>query len=150
MTIHILAIGRMRKGPQQALFDAYSRRLNWGISVTEVEEKRRLPAAQLADSEGEKLLKALPRSARCVVLDSTGVSYSSEKFAATLAGWMNNGDIAFLIGGADGHTAAVKNRADTLLSLGAATWPHLLVRGMLMEQLYRAQCILSHHPYHRA
>ena len=125
------------------------RRLSWPINVIEVEEKRPLTGSKLKQSEGEKLLKALPTTAHFIVLDESGRSFSSEKFADQMQDWINDGDLAFLIGGADGHSSDVKKRADTLLSLGPATWPHLLVRGLLMEQIYRAQCILSGHPYHR-
>jgi 23S rRNA (pseudouridine1915-N3)-methyltransferase len=149
MTIHIIAAGRMRQGVEQSLFDQFRRRVTWPVQLTEVEEKRKLKPTELKLREGERLLNAVPQAARCVVLDERGKAFSSAAFAARLEDWMADGDIAFLIGGADGHAKAVQDRANPLLSLGPATWPHLLIRGLLMEQLYRAQSILSGHPYHR-
>jgi 23S rRNA (pseudouridine1915-N3)-methyltransferase len=100
-------------------------------------------------------MAALPAKAGglvVVALDERGKALASEAFARRIAGWRDGGaqDLAFLIGGADGHAPAVRERADFLLSLGPMTWPHLMVRAMLAEQLYRAQQILAGHPYHRA
>ena len=97
------------------------------------------------------LLKGLPEGAHVVALDGSGKALTSEAFAARLARIRDDGAsvVAFLIGGADGHGASVLTRADTVLSLGPMTWPHLLVRAMLAEQLWRAASILSGHPYHR-
>ena len=101
--------------------------------------------------EGELLLKAVPDGALVVALDPAGKKFTSAAFAKRLGAWRDGGvkDIAFLIGGADGLDRAVTDGADEVLSLGAMTWPHLLARAMLAEQIYRAQCILSGHPYHR-
>jgi len=101
--------------------------------------------------EGEKLLKAVPVGAFVIALDGAGKTLSSAAFAKRLGAWRDGGvkDIAFLIGGANGLDGAVTGAADLVLSLGAMTWPHLLARAMLVEQIYRAQCILSGHPYHR-
>jgi len=96
------------------------------------------------------ILGALPAGARLVALDRRGQSWPSEELARRLALWRDRSeDVAFAIGGAEGLGTAVIERADAVLSLGAMTWPHLLVRGMLLEQLYRAQQILAGHPYHR-
>jgi len=93
----------------------------------------------------------LPKGATAVALDAGGKQFSSEAFAARLAAWRESGaaELAFLIGGADGIAETVLTRADFILSLGAMTWPHLLARVMLLEQLYRAQQIIAGHPYHR-
>ena len=101
--------------------------------------------------EGELILAALPPGARLVALDEHGGAWSSRVFAERLAQWRDQGTatLAFAIGGADGLDRTVIDRADAVLSLGPMTWPHLLVRGMLLEQLYRAQQILAGHPYHR-
>ena len=101
--------------------------------------------------EAELILEALPPAATLVVLDERGAAWSSREFADRLAAWRDRGipDLAFAIGGAEGLGAAVLDRATATLSLGPMTWPHLLVRGMLLEQLYRAQQILAGHPYHR-
>jgi len=154
MRLLIAAVGRARSGPEQALFETYRQRLAWPLAVKEVEERRKLPSAQMMVREGELLLGALPkRSAGLLViaLDPRGNALSSEDLAKRLSDWRDRGidELAFLIGGADGHAAAVRERADFLLSLGPMTWPHLLVRTMLAEQIYRAQQILAGHPYHR-
>ena len=101
--------------------------------------------------EAELILAAVPAGARLVALDERGEAWSSRDLAERLASWRDQGTatLAFAIGGAEGLGRAVVERADAVLSLGAMTWPHLLVRGMLLEQLYRAQQILAGHPYHR-
>jgi 23S rRNA (pseudouridine1915-N3)-methyltransferase len=101
--------------------------------------------------EGELILAALPDGARLVALDERGAAWSSRDLAERLGGWRDGGvaTLAFAIGGADGLAPAVVERADAVLSLGAMTWPHLLARCLLLEQLYRAQQILAGHPYHR-
>ena len=109
--------------------------------------------AETKAREAELLLGALPeRESRIVALDERGKMLSSIEFAGLIGDWRDRGtsEIAFLIGGADGLEPAVTARADLVLSLGRMTWPHLLVRGLLAEQLYRAQQILANHPYHRA
>ena len=154
MRILVAAVGRARPGPARELFEEYRRRIAWPIALSEVEERRKLPPERLRAREAELLLAALPKAndLRVVALDERGRTFDSAEFAARLAAWRDEGvsDIAFLIGGAEGHGEAVRARADLVLSLGAMTWPHLLVRGLLAEQLYRAQQILSGHPYHRA
>ena len=155
MRILIAAVGRGRAGPEQALFEAYRQRITWPLMLKEVEERRPLPPARLMAREGELLMAALPAKSGglvVVALDERGKALASEAFARRIAAWRDGGaqDLAFLIGGADGHDPAVRERADFLLSLGPMTWPHLMVRAMLAEQLYRAQQILAGHPYHRA
>jgi 23S rRNA (pseudouridine1915-N3)-methyltransferase len=110
-----------------------------------------LSGAELKTREAELILAALPRDSRLVALDERGAAWSSVELANRLAGWRDagHGTVAFAIGGADGLGTAIIERADAVLSLGKMTWPHLLVRGMLLEQLYRAQQILAGHPYHR-
>jgi 23S rRNA (pseudouridine1915-N3)-methyltransferase len=154
MRILILSIGRWKRGPQRALYDEYRGRLAWPVELREIEERRSLPPAKLKARESELLLAALPAErARIAVvaLDAGGKPLSSDAFAARLGRWRDEGraGTAFLIGGADGLAPTALAAADLTLSLGALTWPHLLVRGMLMEQLYRAQQILAGHPYHR-
>ena len=151
MRILIAAVGRARNGPERDLFERQARRITLPLSLKEVEEKRALPPARLKQREGELLLAAAPKGALVVALDGTGRTLSSTAFAEHLRRWRDDGvkDLAFLIGGAEGLDRAVLGRADLVLSLGAMTWPHLLVRGMLAEQIYRAQCIISGHPYHR-
>lgn len=152
MRLLLVAVGRAKAGPERALYEQYARRLTWPFALREVEEKRPLPAEDLKAREAELLLAAVPKGAVVVALDERGRTLSSPAFAEQLRTWRDSGraEAAFLIGGADGHGEAVRRRADLLLSLGAMTWPHMLVRGMLAEQLYRAQAILAGHPYHRA
>ena len=120
-------------------------------AIVEVDERRSLPPVQLKAREGELILRALPAGAPFVALDERGVQWSSRALAERIATWRDRGspELAFAIGGADGLHSMVLDRADVTLSFGSMTWPHLLVRGMLLEQLYRAQQILAGHPYHR-
>ncbi|HJT07916.1 MAG TPA: 23S rRNA (pseudouridine(1915)-N(3))-methyltransferase RlmH [Stellaceae bacterium] len=151
MRLHIVAVGKLKAGPHAALARHYAERLAWPLAVREVEEKRPLPAAELKEREGALLLAAAPAGAVLIALDEHGRSLTSPAFAQKLAQWRDGGitDLAFVIGGADGLADQVRQKARLVLSLGAMTWPHLLVRGMLLEQLYRAQQILAGHPYHR-
>ena len=155
MRISLVAVGRARHDPATQIFDYYRHRLDergiGRLDLKEVEEKRPLPAPERKLREGELLLRAVPKGAVVVALDVAGKPLSSWEFAQKLGAWRDAGtaDLAFLIGGADGLSQAVLERADLVLSLGPMTWPHLLVRGMLAEQLYRAQTILAGHPYHR-
>jgi 23S rRNA (pseudouridine1915-N3)-methyltransferase len=148
----VIAVGRLKSGPMKDAADEYAKRISGPLAIREVEERRRLPPAALKEREGALLLDAVPAGALAVALDRTGTSLSSEDFAARLARWRDRGtdELAFLIGGADGLAGSVLARAEFRLALGAMTWPHLLARVMLLEQLYRAQQILSGHPYHRA
>ncbi len=152
MRIAIIAVGRLRRGPERALAEAFLGRLKSPWALYEVEERKPLPPADRVRSEGRLLGAKVPPGAVSVALDGRGTSLSSEDFAARLDAWREGGiqDVAFLIGGADGLDAAVIDAADLVLSLGPMTWPHFLVRGMLAEQLYRAEQIRAGHPYHRA
>ncbi len=160
MRIVIAAIGRKRGGPEAALVGDYldragglGRRLGFSdISLSEVEAPKSLAGEVLKKREGELLLNAVPDGAQIILLDERGENISSEKLAALLARMRDDGagPAAFAIGGADGHADMLRSRAVRIISFGAATWPHMLVRAMLAEQLYRAMTILSGHPYHRA
>lgn len=152
MRITLVAVGALKAGPERALADKYLARITaWPVTEREVEEKRPLKGAALRKREGELILAACPAGARLVALDERGKTLNSADFAARLGGWSDDGDanVAFAIGGADGLDDAVRARADLLLAFGAMTLPHLLVRGVLLEQIYRAQTILAGHPYHR-
>jgi 23S rRNA (pseudouridine1915-N3)-methyltransferase len=119
--------------------------------IVELEVRQRLSAAALKAREAELILAALPARSLLVALDPRGEMWSSRTFADRLSHWRDRGapDLAFAIGGAEGLGAAILDRAAATMSLGPMTWPHFLVRGMLLEQLYRAQQILAGHPYHR-
>jgi len=129
----------------------YAGRIVPPVAIAELEEKRRLPPAELKEREARLILDALPEGARLVALDERGAAWTSRAFADRLAAWRDGGTgtLAFAIGGAEGLGTPVIERADAVLSLGPMTWPHLLARSMLLEQLYRAQQILAGHPYHR-
>jgi 23S rRNA (pseudouridine1915-N3)-methyltransferase len=119
--------------------------------IVELEERRRFPTAVLKAREAELILGALPLGVPLVALDERGTGWSSRALADRIGLWRDQGssELAFAVGGADGLDPTVLDRAHAIVSLGAMTWPHLLVRGMLLEQLYRAQQILAGHPYHR-
>ena len=157
MRVHVLAVGRTRAGrrrdgPDSALFVSYARRITPPPVLREIAHESALRSGEARAREGKSLLAAVPEGARVVALDEGGRTLSSEALARQLERWRDQGvgDVAFVIGGPAGLDGAVVRRADLVLSLGPMTWPHLLVRGLITEQIYRAQCILSGHPYHRA
>lgn len=151
MRITVAAIGKIKNGPEKSLIDEYCKRLPWSVSFRELEAKKGVTGAKLQELEGELLLNAIPSGSKVIVLDERGKHYSSSRFSKVFSDWQQDGysDVSFLIGGADGHGNDVRNRADILLSLGGMTWPHMLARAMLSEQLYRAWTITAGHPYHR-
>lgn len=151
MRLLILAVGRLKTGPLADLQSHYADRITWPLETREVEERRALPVPERKAREGELLLAALPAEAVLVALDERGTALSSPAFAERLARWREEGvkTLAFAIGGADGLAPAILKRAALTLALGPMTWPHQMVRGLLLEQLYRAQQILAGHPYHR-
>lgn len=143
-------MGRARAGALATLYAGYAGRLKGGLQLKEVEERRSLPPAELMAREAALIRAALPPKPYLICLDSRGRSLSSEAFAALLGRLADEGrEIAFVIGGAEGLDPGLRGEADCLLSLGPMTWPHLLVRVLLAEQLFRAQSILGGHPYHR-
>jgi 23S rRNA (pseudouridine1915-N3)-methyltransferase len=151
LRLTLIAVGRCKPGPPRDLFEEYRGRLTWKLDLKEVEARQAASSAELKRLEADKLLAAVPKGALLVALDERGESLDSGTFAARLGAWRDQGrtDLAFVIGGADGLDEEVRRRADLLLNFGRLTWPHMLVRGMLAEQLYRAQQILAGHPYHR-
>ena len=156
MRVHLIAVGRLRAGPERDLvedyfqrFDRTGRPLGLGPVVEhEVEDKKNLGMA----AEADLLARAVPLGAVLVTLDERGKLMSSPEFAAMLARWRDGGrqDVAFVIGGADGIDPILRAKADASVSFGAMVWPHMLVRVMIAEQLYRAATILGGGPYHRA
>lgn len=155
MQLHLCAVGRLRRGPERALVDDYAIRFNRAgralglgpLNEHEVEDRR--SGGMMA--EAALLGRACPAGALRVVLDERGMVMRSPDFAARLAGWRDQGTraVAFLIGGADGLAPELRAEAALALSFGAMVWPHMLVRVMLAEQLYRAATILGGGPYHR-
>ncbi|MEZ5674304.1 23S rRNA (pseudouridine1915-N3)-methyltransferase [Thalassovita litoralis] len=155
MRVHICAVGRLRAGPEKALIDDYvtrfdrtGRALGLGpLSLHEVEDKK----GGGMSAEAALLDRALPKGAVVCVMDERGSVMTSPQFADKIAGWRDagRGDLAFVIGGADGIDPALRAQADFALSFGQMVWPHMLARAMLTEQLYRAASILAGSPYHR-
>ena len=155
MKITVVAVGRLRKSPELSLIDDYLDRFNkagrsFGLGpaqIVEVEGKKNLGM----EAEAALIERALPAGAILVTLDERGEVISSPDFAQKLAGWRDGArDVAFVIGGADGIAPALRAKADFSISFGKMVWPHMLVRVMLAEQLYRAAAILAGTPYHRA
>ena len=160
MRLTILAVGRLKQGPEKELaeryrarFDDVGRRLGFrGLTIHELTESRaRDPAARISE-EAAALSANIPDKAVIVALDERGDQVDSASFARSLARWRDEGaeETIFLIGGADGLSPELRRKAKLRLAFGAATWPHQLVRVMLLEQIYRAATILTGHPYHRA
>lgn len=151
MHCSIVTIGKWKSGPEKALFEHYGTRLPWKLSLKELEHKKPLAPDALKAKEAELLLAASEGAEMVWVLDEAGKEFSSSQFAKALQNYRDQGirGITFLIGGADGHHDSVRKRANQLFSLGKVTWPHLLVRALLAEQLYRAYTINTGHPYHR-
>lgn len=155
MRIHICAVGRLRTGPERALIDDYLTRLErsgraLGLGPVHVHEVEDRKGGGMA-AEADLLERAIPTGALVCTLDERGSVISSPEFADRLAQWRDagRGDLALIIGGADGIAPALRGRADASLSFGKMVWPHMLVRVMLAEQLYRAASILAGSPYHR-
>jgi 23S rRNA (pseudouridine1915-N3)-methyltransferase len=139
MLLHIVARGKIGRSPEADLLARYEKRMTWPFRVSELPETGGRAPDSLAP-------------ARTVLLDERGRQLSSEELAAILGRWRDDGvrEARFVIGAADGHSDAERSHADLLLAMGAMTWPHLLARAMLAEQLYRATTILAGHPYHRS
>ncbi len=137
MLLHVVARGKIGRSPEAELVDRYLKRIAWPTKLTELSERAPTPPA--------------PSNSVTVLLDEKGKALSSVELAKTLEQWRDRGvrEARFVIGAADGHSAEERASADLLLSFGPATWPHLLVRAMLAEQLFRAISILANHPYHR-
>ena len=138
MLLHIIARGKIGRSPEAELTDRYLKRISWPTKVTELPDR----GGQLPEAAANAIT---------VVLDERGKALSSMDFARKLEGWRDTGrrEARFLVGAADGHDGPIRDSADMLLSFGPATWPHMLVRAMLAEQLFRATSILANHPYHR-
>ena len=160
MRILVAAVGRLKQGSETELSERYRKRAAQtgrqlglrDIEIIEIRESRAADAGKRMLEESIALANVIPQDAAAVLLDSLGENLDSIGFATQLAKWRANGRpaVVFLIGGADGLAASLREKAELRLSFGAATWPHQLVRVMLLEQLYRSMTILAGHPYHRA
>ena len=148
MKIRILTVGKMKNSPLLDQLEEYLKRMNWKVKLQEIDTPKGATSAQ----EEPLILKQLKDGELLVALDERGESLTSPDFATKLAKWGQQApgnEVTFLIGGADGLTEGIRKKAKFLLSFGKQTWPHMLVRVMLMEQVYRAQQIIAGHPYHR-
>jgi 23S rRNA (pseudouridine1915-N3)-methyltransferase len=139
MLLHVIARGKIGRSPEAELVERYAKRISWPLRLTE-----------LADGGGR--IPDPHNPFRTVLLDERGRQLGSEELAEILRGWRDGGirETRFMLGAADGHAAGERERADLLVAFGKATWPHLLARAMLLEQLFRATSLLAGHPYHRA
>lgn len=145
MKVTILAIGKCKKNsPEAQIIAEYVKRSNWDIVIKEKDNSTQ-------EDEAVFLQSHIPSSAKIIVLDERGENLKSLELAQKIENWMLNGtsELCFLIGGADGHLQSTRDKADLLLSFGKLTLPHMLMRAVLSEQIYRMQSIISHHPYHR-
>lgn len=151
MKIIILCVGTLKGGPEKNLLEAYRERLSWPLEIKELVCRKAGAPSQIKTWEGELLLQAIEGCSVVIGLDERGQLLTSLEFANVLDTYRNEGQktVAFVIGGAEGLSDAVRARCQRILSFGRMTWPHMLVRGMLVEQIYRAQQILIGHPYHR-
>jgi 23S rRNA (pseudouridine1915-N3)-methyltransferase len=157
--IVVAAIGRLKRGPETELAERYRKRaeqtgrnLGWkSVEIVEIRESRAEDANKRMLEESIALANLIPEGAITVLLDERGESLGSAGFAARMAEWRsaNRPAVVFMIGGADGLAPSLRDKSQLTLSFGAATWPHQIVRVLLLEQLYRAATILTGHPYHR-
>ena len=143
-----ITLGVIRKcksnSPEGEIIKRYQERMKWNLSIKEKDNSNQ-------EDEAKFLQSCITNGAKVIVLDERGKNMTSPEFAEIIEGWMNNGssEICFLIGGADGHLEQTRQKADLILSFGKLTLPHILMRAVLCEQIYRAETIINHHPYHR-
>jgi len=160
MRIVVAAVGRLKQGPERELAERYRKRASdagrsaglSAVDVVEIRESRAGDTARRMIEESIAIANIIPQHAVTVILDARGESLSSAAFAGRLEGWRSEDKpaVVFIIGAADGLAPTLRDQASLAIAFGAATWPHQLVRIMLLEQLYRATTILAGHPYHRA
>lgn len=160
MRLQILAVGRMKSGPEQELYDRYSSRILksgkalhfMGLDLHEIVESRATDTNKRKSDEAEQLIKAAGEATRIILLDERGKDLSSQEFSQLLKTEQDMGTtkLAFAIGGPDGHGDELKNVSVRKIRLGSMTWPHQIARILLVEQIYRGITILAGHPYHRA
>ncbi len=160
MRLVVVSIGRLKQGPERILaeryrerFDDIGRKLGFrGLDIHEIPESRARDAATRMAEEAAAILAAIPEKSAVVALDQRGDNIDSAAFARHLGRWQDQqvGNTIFIIGGADGLSPDLRRKVKLSLAFGAATWPHQMVRVMLLEQIYRAATILAGHPYHRA
>ncbi|TAH36127.1 MAG: 23S rRNA (pseudouridine(1915)-N(3))-methyltransferase RlmH [Alphaproteobacteria bacterium] len=150
MKITIIAIGKSKRDAVAELCAEYEKRLSWPVKILESDSKG-ANKPNIKEIEAEQIAAQIPKGAMIVALDERGKNPTSKEFAESIKSWQNAGQshLCFIIGGADGLDIGILKRADYKLAFGAMTWPHRLVKVMLLEQIYRAKTILDGHPYHR-
>lgn len=150
MHIDVIAVGQLRNDPCYDLWESYAKRVQWRLQLHEIEVKKNTPE-KVKSQQNTQILQKLDKQAFKFILDERGKALSSRKFAEKIDQIQNDGytKIQFVLGGADGLSQDVRNNANFILSFGCQTWPHMLARAMLIEQIYRAQQINVGHPYHR-
>jgi 23S rRNA (pseudouridine1915-N3)-methyltransferase len=159
MRLVVISVGRLKQGPERELaeryrdrFDDIGRKLGFrGLEIHEVPESRARDTATRVAEEGSAISALIPEKSVLVTLDERGASIDSLSFARHLGNWRDDSvaNNVFAIGGADGLSPDLRRRSKLTVAFGAATWPHQLVRVLLLEQIYRAATILAGHPYHR-
>ena len=153
MRITILSIGKFENSPHKAVFENYLKRLKWKVELRELELKnaQNMSVDKIKEGEGELILKALKPSSKLIAMDERGKQFSSIEFSKMIAdfGVVGESDLTFVIGGSDGLSQEVLRKASLKISLSKMVFPHLMVRAILIEQIYRAQSIIAGHPYHR-
>ncbi len=153
MKINILSIGKFENSVHKAVFEHYAKRLKWKVELKEIELKNsdKLSLLERKKGEGELLLKNLKLPSKIIVCDENGEQISSKDFAKIISNFAlhGNSNISFIIGGSDGLSDEILQSANSKIAFGKITLPHLMVRSILIEQLYRAQTIIEGHPYHR-
>ena len=144
MKFHILAVGQIKQGPEKDLLEQYRKRITWPLTIKELNPRKPGDTTPL-------ILENIPDSSAVIALDERGKNLSSLEFSGLVQDYLDSGikNLSFLIGGADGFEETIRSKADHLISFGRLTWPHMVVRALLVEQLYRSQQIINRHPYHR-
>ena len=144
MKFHILAIGHLKQGPEKDLLEQYRKRITWPLTIKELNPRKPSDTSSL-------ILENIPDSSAVIALDERGKNLNSLEFSGLIQNYLDSGvkNLSFLIGGADGFEETIISKADHLISFGRLTWPHMVVRALLVEQLYRSQQIINRHPYHR-
>jgi 23S rRNA (pseudouridine1915-N3)-methyltransferase len=154
MKLVVAAVGTLKRGPELVLIEKYQKLLPWKLTLHEIEVSSKLPSAQRMAAEAEKLRAVIQgktaKATRVIALDSRGTQVTSDAFARLIEGAQNASvaQLAFIIGGQDGIDPELLKTADHRIAFGNVTWPHMLARVLLFEQIYRAHAILSGHPYH--
>ncbi|MEN8236426.1 MAG: 23S rRNA (pseudouridine(1915)-N(3))-methyltransferase RlmH [Pseudomonadota bacterium] len=149
MPLTLITVGKMKPGPWRELTQEYTKRLSGPLTIHEVEIRQKLPPALRKQQEGALIQQKIPPESMLIALDENGDSYTSKQFADKFVESLQTSSLCIVIGGAYGLSDEILNKARYKIAFGCMTWPHLMVRVMLLEQLYRAQQILHGHPYHK-